>query len=291
MTPYFKTISNGLIKAVQAPQYGRQDVGISPGGAMDQFAYESGRALLGGHADTQTWEILIAPRIQFETDACFILTGAWHQPVRLTDAADQHAPIEHARVYWAAQGSYLNFGEKKYGFRAYLAVLPADRKVSANLVGRQRQPYAQLCTFGDPDDRIRVLPGPEYAELKNPQDFLNHAWRATQDMSDMGMRLASLTKVKLDLDLPGMISAPVADGAIQLTPNGPIILLRHRQTVGGYPRIFNVISADIDRLAQFAPEQIMWFKETTPAQARIAARRRRMVLDDLKRNFINDKGV
>jgi allophanate hydrolase subunit 2 len=291
MTPYFKTLSSGLLKAVQAPQYGRQDVGISPGGAMDRFACECGQALLGSHVALQSWEILIASRIQFETDVCFILTGARHQPVQLADPADQHTSIEHAQVYWAAQGSCLNFGEKQYGFRAYLTVLPADRKAAVNLAGRQRPPYAQLCNFGDSDDRIRVLPGPEYAGLKNPQDFLNHAWRTTQDMSDMGMRLASPTAVMLDLNLPGMISAPVADGAIQLTPNGPIILLRHRQTVGGYPRIFNVISADIDRLAQFAPEQVMWFKETTLDQARIAARRRQMILDDLKRNFISDKGV
>ncbi len=258
MTPYFKTLSSGLLKAVQAPQYGRQDVGISPGGAMDRFACECGQALLGSHVALQSWEILIASRIQFETDVCFILTGARHQPVQLADPADQHTSIEHAQVYWAAQGSCLNFGEKQYGFRAYLTVLPADRKAAVNLAGRQRPPYA---------------------------------WRTTQDMSDMGMRLASPTAVMLDLNLPGMISAPVADGAIQLTPNGPIILLRHRQTVGGYPRIFNVISADIDRLAQFAPEQVMWFKETTLDQARIAARRRQMILDDLKRNFISDKGV
>ncbi len=64
-----------------------------------------------------------------------------------------------------------------------------------------------------------------------------------------------------------MISEAVSDGTIQLTPEGPIILLRHRQTVGGYPRIFNVITADLDLLGQYAPHQIIRFKEVTRDQA------------------------
>ena len=40
------------------------------------------------------------------------------------------------------------------------------------------------------------------------------------------------------------------DGTIQLTPSGPVVLLRERQTTGGYPRIFQVANVDIDTLAQ-----------------------------------------
>ncbi len=285
MNSYFHTHSSGLIKPVQAPRYGQQDVGIAPGGAMDRFACESGRMLLGDYPEVQTWEILIAPRIQFEADLYFVLTGAPHQPIRLQRPSGQLTDIKHARVYRATQGSHLDLGEKRYGFRAYLSILAVAAKEPHNLAGRERAPYERICNFGDPDGRIRVLPGPEHAELQNPQDFWRYAWRTTQEMSDMGMRLESAAGVRLAIHMPGMISAPVADGTVQLTPNGPIILLRHRQTVGGYPRIFNVISADIDRLAQFAPEQIIWFKTVTPAQAVIAARRRQMALDALRRQY------
>lgn len=57
-----------------------------------------------------------------------------------------------------------------------------------------------------------------------------------------------------------MISQPVTDGTIQLAPSGPIVLLRHRQTVGGYPRIANVIEADINKLSQFPPNTKVKFK-------------------------------
>lgn len=48
------------------------------------------------------------------------------------------------------------------------------------------------------------------------------------------------------------------DGYIRLLP-GPIILLYHRQTVGGYPRIYQVISADLDKLVQFCPGEHLRF--------------------------------
>ena len=57
-----------------------------------------------------------------------------------------------------------------------------------------------------------------------------------------------------------MISSPVADGTVQMSPSGPIILLRDRQTIGGYPRIFNVISVDINRLAQLGPRDFIKFQ-------------------------------
>ena len=47
------------------------------------------------------------------------------------------------------------------------------------------------------------------------------------------------------------ISEAITFGAIQVPPNGqPIILMADRQSVGGYPKIVNVISADLPLLAQ-----------------------------------------
>ena len=48
-------------------------------------------------------------------------------------------------------------------------------------------------------------------------------------------------------------SGPVIDGTIQATADGLIILLRERQTVGGYPRIAQIIPSDVDLAAQFRP--------------------------------------
>ena len=98
--------------------------------------------------------------------------------------------------------------------------------------------------------------------LENPQLFFDNVWKTTAQMDKMGMRLAG--KHRLNCTLANMVSEAVADGTVQLTPDGPIILLRHRQTTGGYPRIFNVITADIDLLGQYGPNQVIRFLPGEP---------------------------
>ena len=51
-----------------------------------------------------------------------------------------------------------------------------------------------------------------------------------------------------------VISAGVLPGTIQITSGGqPVILMKDAQTVGGYYRIANVITEDLDKLAQLKP--------------------------------------
>ena len=68
------------------------------------------------------------------------------------------------------------------------------------------------------------------------------------------------------------ISEPVAPGTVQLPPDGqPIVLLADAQTVGGYPRIGHVISADLPRLAQLRPGDTLRFQAIDAVQARVLA--------------------
>ena len=61
--------------------------------------------------------------------------------------------------------------------------------------------------------------------------------------------------------LPELISSGIVPGAIQVPPSGiPILLLADAQTVGGYPRIANVLQADLDRLAQLRPGDWLRFE-------------------------------
>ena len=62
-------------------------------------------------------------------------------------------------------------------------------------------------------------------------------------------------------------SALYLNGTVQLTQSEPIILLKHRQTIGGYPRIFNVIYADVDLLGQYSPLQSIKFSEVSITKA------------------------
>ena len=58
-----------------------------------------------------------------------------------------------------------------------------------------------------------------------------------------------------------MISEGVSFGTIQVPPDGnPIILMADCQTTGGYPKIAQVASVDLPRLAQMMPGQTVRFE-------------------------------
>ena len=82
----------------------------------------------------------------------------------------------------------------------------------------------------------------------------------------MGMRLDGPnleniinTNIKSEGLIRGVIQVP-ADGK-------PIILLSDHGTIGGYPKIATVISADLDKVAQFTPGTKIKFKEVSLAEA------------------------
>lgn len=118
---------------------------------------------------------------------------------------------------------------------------------------------------------VRILDGPEYASLNMAsRETLEATTFSVLASSDrMGYRLAGGT---LQLEMPlEMISSPVMPGTVQLPPSGdPIVLMADGQTTGGYPRIANVISADLPLLAQCAPGAPIRFRRVAPEDARRA---------------------
>ena len=78
----------------------------------------------------------------------------------------------------------------------------------------------------------------------------------------MGMRLEGPeienivdTNIKSEGLIKGVIQVP-ADG-------NPIIMLSDHGTIGGYPKIASVISADFDKVSQLHPGSQIKFKEMT----------------------------
>jgi antagonist of KipI len=66
-----------------------------------------------------------------------------------------------------------------------------------------------------------------------------------------------------------MITEGVSLGAVQVPAGGsPIILFVDQQTTGGYPKIANVISADLHRVGQLRPRDEVRFEQVTFETAR-----------------------
>ena len=82
----------------------------------------------------------------------------------------------------------------------------------------------------------------------------------------MGMRLEG-PKLKNIVDT-NIRSEGLIKGVVQVPANGnPIIMLSDHGTIGGYPKIAVVISADYDRLVQLIPGSKIKFKSINLKEA------------------------
>jgi allophanate hydrolase subunit 2 len=283
-------IGAGLVRKVGGPAYGLQDIGFSPGGPMDRFAMQTGNIMLSNDDFAPALEIVFAASLEFRRDSFFVLIGGQRRQASLSHRRTNHrtsSAILHATVTYAGKGDRLIPGPTSYGFRSYLCVTPSrgNRYIRRHLLGRARPLFREISAWPDPAGRIRVMKGPEYASLENPAAFLEHPWITTREMSDMGVRLAPAGGDHLTAERLQMLSSPVNDGTVQLTPGGPIILMRGRQTIGGYPRIFNVIGPDVDILGQCGPNQFVHFREVVREEAVRAAMTQREDIERFRRRW------
>ena len=111
-------------------------------------------------------------------------------------------------------------------------------------------------------EKIRVLKGTNfnYFSAKAQKLFFEKEFTVTKLSDRMGMRLEGPfidnivdTNIRSEGLIKGVIQVP-ADG-------NPIIMLSDHGTIGGYPKIGVVISADYDKLVQLAPGSKIKFQE------------------------------
>ncbi|MCS7211503.1 MAG: biotin-dependent carboxyltransferase family protein [Chloroherpetonaceae bacterium] len=111
---------------------------------------------------------------------------------------------------------------------------------------------------------VRVVRAPnfEHLTLESQLRFFAEPFTITPDSNRMGYRLQG--PVLQRTSQSELLSTATVSGAIQVPPDGnPIILLADRQTVGGYPVVAVVATADVPRLAQAKPNDRVWFQEVS----------------------------
>jgi allophanate hydrolase len=120
---------------------------------------------------------------------------------------------------------------------------------------------------------FRVILGPQDDHF-TPEAIaclLGGDYAATAQSDRMGLRLEGQALAHRTPQSADIVSDGAVPGAIQVPGNGqPIVLLADCQTVGGYPKIATVISADLPRLAQIRPSQAIRFAAVDASEARRA---------------------
>lgn len=113
---------------------------------------------------------------------------------------------------------------------------------------------------------IRLIMGPQddYFTRAARQLLLSEVYRISHDCDRMGCRLVG-PRLAHDPDKGAeIISDGLVPGAIQVPGSGaPIVLLADGPTVGGYPKIATVISADLPTLATMMPGAELRFAAVT----------------------------
>ena len=118
------------------------------------------------------------------------------------------------------------------------------------------------------NNAIRVLKGSQFDYFSNAsqKEFFSKDYKITNLTDRMGMRLEG--KVLKSSVSTNIRSEGITKGAIQVPADGqPIILLTDHPTIGGYPKIANVVSADYDLLIQKTPGEEISFKCVTLHEA------------------------
>ncbi len=277
----------GLHSLVQdSGRAGLQQYGVPLGGPLDRGAARMANQLVQNPPDTPVVELTLGgPLIRFEGSCQIALCGADLSPSLNGAALASHQTIE------VPDGATLQFGNPRSGCRAYLAVrgiwslprwlgshsaflqyTPSPTPESILSKGQvihirpfpTRSPQIILhpgAAHAYSEPLIRVWPGPEFGLFSGPAiaSFFGRRHRLSADSNRMGYRL---TEPLDDIQpLPELISSGIVPGTIQVPPSGiPILLLADAQTVGGYPRIANVLQADLDRLAQLRPGDWLRFE-------------------------------
>jgi antagonist of KipI len=302
---------------------GSLQYGVSKGGAMDMYSAKLSNILIGNDENAAVFEITQSPhRFRILKDSLIAFTGGGLQPELNNQPVSLHQPhylkegsvielkqqLPGFRLYMAVAG----------GFKAekFLNSLSTDLLIKAGgLEGRalkkediletnaaltllQQQFAAVLKTNADfkfntqelnfQSQTIRVMKGVEwdYLTTEAQQKINTTAFSVSPQSNRMGYRLKSetmLTAQSFDI-----ISSPVIQGTVQLTSSGElIVLMADAQTVGGYPRVLQVIAADLSVLAQKKPGDLIQFDIVSLQKAEEAFLEQQSILENLKTRLKN----
>ena len=111
-------------------------------------------------------------------------------------------------------------------------------------------------------ENIRVIKGTnfDYFSEEGKKTFFKNEFKVSKLSDRMGMRLEG-KKIENIVDT-NIRSEGLIKGVIQVPADGnPIIMLSDHGTIGGYPKIGVVVSADYDKLVQLTPGSKVKFQE------------------------------
>ena len=292
----FKVLNSGIFTTIQdLGRYGYTHEGRTSSGAMDEYAYLWNQKLLNNQ-NANALEVMVglklkalAPTVVSVTgaDLTFTINGV-AQPIWQTyfiEADDVLAfkkRVSGQRAYLAVKGGFVV--EKKYGSFSttvkenigsrlkrgdslkFLALNSERKIIRFRTTSKAIPDYTKPLTL-----RLLLSYQEDYFSQEEKERFFNSDYKVTLQSDRMGFKLkgSAITPKK-----GGIISEGIAFGSVQIPKDGqPIVLLKERQTIGGYPKIGSVLAVDCFKLAQIPIGSMVRFESIEIEEAQEIMRR------------------
>ncbi|GAA0201260.1 biotin-dependent carboxyltransferase family protein [Kangiella japonica] len=308
----------GVLSTIQdlgRPNY--LEYGVSRNGALDEYSHQIANWLVGNPKSNATIEVTqVGPSLEFTEDHTVAVAGASFK-LTLNDSPCPMNTTLHLKA-----GDVLTFGKLLSGARAYIAIAGEVNltsvmgSLSTNLLagfggykGRALEDGDEIKINRKPFDETRVTPkelsvehhhslqqhhfvvrftqGKEYELLtgSSKQSLVENDYSVSGYSNRMAIKLESdKDALHLSQEL-SMTTAPIVSGTVQLPPSGhPIVILADGQTTGGYPRVGQVISADLSLLAQLKANDTLSFYPVTVEEALTALSKKNSYFDSVLNN-------
>lgn len=266
--PFFVTIQD-------RGRFSYSHVGVTNSGVMDEYAYFIANKLLKNQLDTNILEIGCSNVIfKVNKNTTISITGAF------CEFFINDKPKELWQSYEVKKNDILKIGKIINGNWVYLAVFGGfniekefgsnSTSIKENLGGLDgnRLQKGDILSFNKTEELnktflkkefipkyenelvLRVILSYQYKDFSKDEieKFFSSDYFVTKDFNRMAFKLQGN---KINCDIDGIISEAIAFGSIQIPKDGqPIVLLKERQTIGGYPKIGILLNIDCFRLSQ-----------------------------------------
>mgnify|MGYP001257411329 CR=1 FL=1 len=286
---FFEIIRGGINTTFQ--DNGRNNlshIGIPLSGAMDKRNFRLANSILGNDLNTPVVEFAYqGPLVKYKGDKInFVITGDvifklikkdgeiegnCYESYSLEDGdiVDIVSTNKSVYGYFAISGIFdlkLQWGSCSINTQANIGSnngvkINKDQKIFIKQINLHKI-KKKINYQNSKIERIRIIKGTnfDYFSKSGIETLLEKEFTVSKLSDRMGMRLEGPkieNIVKTNIKSEGLVK-----GVIQVPADGkPIIMLSDHGTIGGYPKIGVVISADYDRLVQLTPGSKIKFKE------------------------------
>ena len=258
-------------------RYGYSHFGISSSGAADLFSFRLGNIIVGNPEELAGIEMtLLGGDFKFNSDAVIAITGS---PFNLSLDSQE---ISYNQSIYVKKNQILSVGITKGGARSYLLVKGGIKTenylnsktthVMSGMGGFMGRPLKKGDILEiDKNNKINITNIPNNLDEINTSKIrinkgLQSSYFSDSTWAAFTSKMFTVSEVfsRMGIRLKGnpihsskgneILTEGIPLGAIQVPGGGePIISFVEHQTTGGYPKIANVISADLCKVGQLKP--------------------------------------